>query len=47
MLRRRRSLADGNEGKVNLSQSGLVKRNKGDAERMKKEKMAKLKMVRL
>ena len=45
MLRRRRSLADGDEGEVNLCQSGLVKQNKEDAERMKMERMAKLKMV--
>lgn len=45
MLRRRRSLAGGDEGEVNLCQSGLVKQNKEDAERMKMERMAKLKMV--
>ena len=46
MLRRRRSLPGGDEGQVNLNQSGLVKRSKEDAERVTKERMAKLKMVR-
>ena len=45
MLRRRRSLPGGGEGEVNSSQGGLMKRNREDAERVKKEKMAKLKMV--
>ena len=45
MLRRRRSLPGGSDGEMNSSQNEPIKRDKDEAERMKKERMAKLKMV--
>jgi hypothetical protein len=47
MLRRRISLPGGDESEVNFSQDRLVKRYKEDAEKMKMERMAKLKTVGL